>query len=168
MAEHNWLRLVGQNHSAWESHKDQILRPLLVSIYYQPVIAIVRKHGSSYDVYSDDMQICVCFKSTSSASLLSAIGRMETCIVEIQQWMTCNKLRLNSAKTQLMVAVSPHHQQLVNVAKPVLRIGDSVIYPSASVHNLGVIFYSQMTTRPCTNSIIQLANAQLRSLGQVR
>ena len=114
------------------------------------------------------MQIYVCFKPTSPASLLEAIGRMETCIVEIQQWMTCNKLRLNSAKTELMVAVSPHHQRLVDEAKPVLRTGDSVIYPRASVRNLGVIFDSQMTMRRCVNSIIRSANAHLRSLGRVR
>ena len=145
-----------------------VLGPLLFSIYYQPVTAIVRKHGCSYHVYADDMQIYVCFKPTSPASLLEAIGRMETCIVEIQQWTTCNKLRLNSAKTELMVAVSPHHQRLVDEAKPVLRIGGSVIYPRASVRNLGVIFDSQMTMRPCVNSIIRSANAHLRSLGRVR
>ena len=82
--------------------------------------------------------------------------------------MTCNKLRLNSAKTELMVAVSPHHQRLVNEAKPVLRTGDSVIYPSAFVRNLGVVFDSQMTTHPCVNSIILSASAHLRSLGRVR
>ena len=82
--------------------------------------------------------------------------------------MTCNKLRLNSAKTELMVAVSPHHQRLVNKAKPVLIIGDSVIYPSASVRKLGVIFDSQMTIRPRVNNIIRSANAHLRSLGHVR
>ena len=83
--------------------------------------------------------------------LLDAIRRMETCIIEIQQWITCNKLRhmYNSAKTELMVALSLNHQQLVNKAKPVLRTGDSVIYPSASVHNLGVIFDSQITMRMC-------------------
>ena len=86
---------------------------------------------------------------TNPASLLDAIGRMETRIVEIQQWMTCNKLRLNSAKTELMIGVSPHHQQLVNEAKPVLRTGDSVIYPSASARNLGVIFDCQMTAPMC-------------------
>ena len=145
-----------------------VLGPLLFSIYYQPVTAIVRKHGCSYHVYADDMQIYVCFKPTSPASLLEAIGRMETCIVEIQQWMTTNKLRLNSAKTELMVAVSPHHQRLVEEAKPVLRIGDSVIYPRASVRNLGVIFDSQMTMRPRVNSIIRSANAHLRSLGRIR
>ena len=147
-----------------------VLGPLLFSIYYQPVTAIVRKHGCSCHVDADDMQIYVkiCFNPTSPASLLEAIGRMETCIVEIQQWMTCNKLRLHSAKTELMVAVSPHHQRLVEEAKPVLRIGDSGIYPRASVNNLGVIFDSQMTMRPCVNSIIRSANAHLQSLGRVR
>ena len=125
-------------------------------------------HGCSYHVYADDIQIYVWFKPTSPASLLEAIGRIETRIVEIQQWMPCNKLRLNSAKTELMVAVSPHHQRLVEVAKPVLRIGDSVIYPRASVRSLGVIFDSRMTMHPCVNSIIRLANAHLRSLGRVR
>ena len=93
---------------------------------------------------------------------------METCIVEIQQWMPCNKLSLNSAKTELKVAVSPHHQRLVEEAKPVLRIADSVIDPRASVRKLGVIFDSQMTMRPCVNNIIRSANAHLRSIGRVR
>ena len=106
-----------------------VLGPPLFPIHYQPVTAIVRKYSCSYHVYADDMQIYVCLKPTSPASLLDAIGRMERCIGEIQQRMTCNKLRLNSAKTELMVAVSPHHQRLVNEAQPVIRIGDSVIYP---------------------------------------
>ena len=147
-----------------------VLGPVLFSIYYQPVTAIVRKHGCSYHVYAEDMQIYFCFKPTSPASLLEAIGRMKTCIVEIQEWMTCNKLRLNSAKTELMVAVSPHHQRgwLKKLNLYSCRIGDSVIYPRASVHNLGVIFDSQITMRPCVNSIIRSANAHLRSLGRIR
>ena len=72
-----------------------------------------------------------------------------------------HKLRLNSAKTELMVAVSPHHQRLVDEAKPVLRSRDSVTYSSASVRSLGVIFDFQMTMRPCVNSVIQSANAAL-------
>ena len=129
VAEHNWLRLashpLSRNHSLWESHKDPFLKPLLFSTYYQPVTAIARKHGCSYHVYADIMQVYDCFKSIgiySPASLVDALGRIETCIVQIQQWTTSNKLRLNSVKTELLVAVSPHHQRLVNKAKPVLRI----------------------------------------------
>ena len=53
------------------------------------------------------MQIYVRFKPTDPTGLLDAIKRLEACIAQVQQWMTYNKLRLNSSKTEFLVVVSP-------------------------------------------------------------
>ena len=81
--------------------------------------------------------------------------------------MTYNKLRLNSSKTEFLVVVSPSHRRLIDITKPLLRIGNSVVSPSSSVRNLGVILDAQMTMRQRVTSIVRSANAHPRSLGRL-
>ena len=107
------------------------------------------------------MQIYVSLKPTDPTGLLDAIKRLEACSAQVQQRMTYNKLRLNSSKTEFLVVISPSHQRLINITKPLLRIGDSMFFPSTSVRNLGVILDAQMTMRQRVTSIVRSANVQI-------
>ena len=57
--------------------------------------------------------------------------------------MTQNRLKLNSVKAEFLVIVSQRQQHPIDAAAPVLLIDDSVIYPSKSTRNFGVVFDRQ-------------------------
>ena len=52
--------------------------------------------------------------------------------------MTCNKLKLNEDKTELLIIGSPFNSKCL--PEVVLTMGHSVIRPSESTRNLGVYF----------------------------
>ena len=52
--------------------------------------------------------------------------------------MTCNMLKLNNDKTEFFVALSPFNKRRMPAVK--LHIGNTVIEPTETVRNLGVIF----------------------------
>ena len=63
------------------------------------------------------------------------------------------------------------HQRLIDITKPLLRVGDSVIPPSASVRNLhamGAILDAQMIMCQRVTSIVRSVSAHPRSLRRVR
>ena len=66
------------------------------------------------------------------------------------------------------MVVSPSHQRLIDITRPLLRIGDSVISPSASVRNLSFTLDAQMTMLQRVTNVVRSGNVHLRSIGRVR
>ncbi len=63
------------------------------------------------------------------------------CLADISAWIKKHHLQLNLAKTELLVfPATPTLQHDFTI-----QLGSSTITPSASVRNLGVIFYDQLT-----------------------
>ena len=67
---------------------------------------------------------------------------IENCIIEIQQWMTWRKLKIN-AKTEFMIIGNRH--QLSKQSVEQITTGNSSIMPSSSVRNLGVTLDSNFS-----------------------
>ena len=60
-----------------------------------------------------------------------ALSKLSSCITDIHEWMTRNKLMLNNSKTEFFLAASPHNlTKLHNVS---LQIGDNKINPSSKI-----------------------------------
>ena len=81
-----------------------VLGPVIFILYVAGVINIARAHGFKAHSYADDLQIYDHSQQTSCASL---VVRMSTCIVEINEWMASNRLKLNPTKTELIWLGSP-------------------------------------------------------------
>jgi len=60
---------------------------------------IVRKHGMMFRFYADDTQIYFSFDSNTPE--LVTVSRLEACVKDVSDWMSLNKLKLNSDKTEL-------------------------------------------------------------------
>ena len=58
--------------------------------------------------YSDDSQLYLSFNPSYAFSQDEAIRSMETCILDVKQWMTSDELMLNDDKTELIVTASRH------------------------------------------------------------
>jgi hypothetical protein len=67
----------------------------------------------------------------------------QECIVDVSEWMSSNKLKLNQDKTELIVFASK--QQAKNICNISLEVGANKIDAAPHVRNLGVMFDSQLT-----------------------
>ena len=115
-----------------------VLGPLIFVMYTRPIGLIARKYGVHFHLYADDTQLYVSLDLHDGDNSRSSLTNLEHCISDIRSWMTCNMLKLNDTKTDLVYIASPHY--LKNVSTPGIKIGDTCILPSDNVKNLGVIF----------------------------
>ena len=68
---------------------------------------------------------------------MHSLSRVQSCISDITNWMTLNKLMLNSDKTELRVL------NACNCPRPPLEsitVGRDVIHASHAANNIGVSF----------------------------
>ena len=83
-----------------------VLEPILSSMY-----DVIRLHDLSYHLYEDDTQLYVTFKTTCPDDMIVTRSPIEVCISDVGAWMACNKLKLNSSKTELLVLNARHRPQ---------------------------------------------------------
>ena len=72
------------------------LGPLLFNIYSSKIFDIVGRHLPNVHCYADDSQLYLSFNPSCAFSQDEAIRSMETCIWDVKQWMTSDKLMLNA------------------------------------------------------------------------
>ena len=89
---------------------------------------------------------------------------MTTCIERVRCWMDSNHLRLNPTKTELIWLSSPRHTNLLLPVRSVY----SVIQPSQSVRDLGVIVDSDLSLSAHVSHITSVCFYYLRQLQLVR
>ena len=84
------------------------LGPVLFNIYSSKIFDIVGGHLPKVHCYADDSQLYLSFNPSCAVSQDDAIRSMETCISDVKQWMTADKLMLNDDKTEFIVIASRH------------------------------------------------------------
>ena len=85
---------------------------------------------------------------------------------DIESWMTCNMLKLNNEKTEFFVALSPHNKRRMPPVK--LLVGNTLIEPTDTVRNLGVVFDTQMSMSPQVASLSRSITFHLRNISRIR
>jgi hypothetical protein len=85
-----------------------ILGPMLFSLYIAPIGDLMRSLGIDFHLYADDTQLYVTFKSNNPDDLIVAKSKIEECVRELYEWLTMNKLKLNSDKTEILVFSARH------------------------------------------------------------
>ena len=76
-----------------------LLGPVLFLLYTADVIEIACRHGITTHSYADDMQLSI---HTPASPCVTQISRVTACIEELERWMSSNRLKLNTNKTQFM------------------------------------------------------------------
>ena len=108
-------------------------------------------------------------KSTSLTKAAAAVGminKVASCIEEIDRWMSSNRLKLNSEKTQFIWLGSP--QQLSKVGVNQVHLGNHAVTSQSTVCNLGIHLDGQLTMKVHVQRICQTSFYQLRQLWSVR
>ena len=77
-----------------------VLAPILFTLYIKPLTSIISKFGFSFHFYADDVQFYVTFDAdkTLDANLLTK------CLKAVEQWLCCNKLKLNKVFCLVVLA----------------------------------------------------------------
>ena len=93
-------------------------------MYVSPVGCIMRRLGVSYHMYADDSQVYITFKSDDLEDLEIARGTLEQCIVDVNNWMLQNNLKLNQDKSELIVMLAKHR---LKPSLESIQVGESTI-----------------------------------------
>ena len=86
---------------------------------------------------------------------------------DLKHWMTCNFLKLNESKTQLIEILSNRNIESRIISN--VRIDDSCSLPMPNdfVKILGVIFDNRLNIEKRINRVVCTCNANLRNLGRI-
>ncbi len=132
----------------WGSSGISSWTPPLLHIHY---ITGTHHTGTcfSYHCYADDTQLYLSFQPDDPTVAAWISG----CLADISAWMKEHHLQLNLAKTELLVVpATPTLQHDFSI-----QLGTSIITPSTSVRNLGVIFDDQLTFKSTLQRLLDLA-----------
>ena len=77
-----------------------VLGPILFLLYTVNVALIVEMHGINFHSYADDSKLYLHAKADEIAVTLPCVA---SCIDAIDRWMSSNRLKLNSDKTQFII-----------------------------------------------------------------
>jgi len=118
-----------------------------------------------YHFYADDTQLYLSFDSRGGDTGALAVSQFEACARDIDNWMWCNKLKLNDNKSELLV-ISSQYQPHPLLSS--LTVGCSVVQSSASARNLGVVFDNGLMFEKHISAICKLAFYHLRRIAKIR
>ena len=136
-----------------------ILGPLLFLLYTADIPVIASDHGLAVHCYADDGQLYVSERPGNAGSVIS---KVTACITEIDKWMSSNRLKVNSEKTQFIWLGSC--QQLQKITLESIDLAGSTLTFQSSVNDLGVLIDSQLTMREHVQWVCRTSFYQLRQL----
>ena len=119
-------------------------------LYTQPLSQILFNRSCPHQFFADDTQL---HKSCSPEHYDDTRNALQTCISDIKDWMTENKLQLNADKTETMLFNS---LKLKHPPEP-LSICEATISFSDSVRNLGFYLDKDLSQTLLKNTSISPA-----------
>ena len=145
------------------SPRGSVLGLVLFVLYTVEVTNIAQRHGIGAHSYANDMQF---YCHSKAVSCTSSISRMTTCIEEISQWITSNRLKLNSDKMQFIWLGT--RQQLAMIHCQTITLRGTSTHISTEVRCLGVVINSGLKFALHIRPLAGRCFYQLRQLRSIR
>ena len=80
-----------------------ILGPFLFTLFITPVGDIYESFFIKYHGYADDQQVYCSFDPNEAQDINRTVSMIEKCVWSIRSWMRVNRLKLNDAKTEVIL-----------------------------------------------------------------
>ena len=77
-----------------------VLGPILFNIYTAALGLLLRQEETNYSMYADDTDLYLIFKPSE---LTENVAEMERTAGLVRRWMAANELKMNDAKTEVML-----------------------------------------------------------------
>ena len=138
-----------------------VLGPLLFTIFSNDLS--LHSEGALIFQYADDTQVLVSGPKDDPRDLTS---RMETSLATLYNWFQSHHLKVNAAKTHLLVLGS--RQNLRSVSNLEVTFCSVTLQPPAEVENLGVTFDSTLSWEPHVSELCRRCTGVLIGLSHCR
>ena len=142
-----------------------ILGPILFLLYTSPLGDIVRKYNINFHLYADDTQLYFTFSPSCPNDFNFVKQQIEACVLEIDNWMTCNKLKLNNDKTEILILSNAHRPRPLIES---FNFAGFSISASSSARNIGVIFDEVLALDDHILSVCKTCFFHIHNLWKIR
>ena len=140
-----------------------VLGPVLFTLYSQPLSSVISAHECNFHKYADDTEMS---KSAPAKDFCIVQSEVTACIHDVLDWMTSNKLKLNTDKTEVMPAGTSSQLKLIDTNSA--NIGGTDIKFKDSVKYLGVNIDQTLSLQNHITSICRTSFLELRRIASLR
>jgi hypothetical protein len=142
-----------------------VLGPILFCVYLTGIGTIIRKYGFKYMLYADDVQIIA---SAHPSDVHAVVSQVQFCVSEIRDWLSARKLKMNEAKTEIMLVGSARLIHNILFPSQVLICGSFVTPAAEKVRDLGVLVDPNLSLSHHVARVTSSCFAYLRVIGKLR
>ena len=86
--------------------QSSVLRPILSTLYFQPLSDLICRHECGYHIHADDTQLS---KGAPPNQFQSLLCNIQTCIESLVGWIYSNTLKLTAENTRVLPVASTFH-----------------------------------------------------------
>ena len=137
-----------------ERPRGLVLGPTFFNIYTLPFYDFCLGHELTSDFYADDSQMYIMCP-------INYFSTIDQCFLDVENWMACNRLKLNGDKIELTVFCSPSISRRVT-SFPSRTISQALILPQSRCKNLGSYFDQKPTMDIHVKNVCQSSNFHLK------
>jgi hypothetical protein len=141
-----------------------VLGPLLFTLYTTPISKIISSYSDiRHHLYKDDTQVYI---SLDQDKFVSSLAQLQQCLLDINSWMSQNKLKLNPDKTEFLLVGTQHRRSKQSDSFPIDLLGN-MSSPCDKVRNLGVIFDSDFSFSQHVSSVCRSCYYHIRDFCRI-
>lgn len=141
-----------------------VLGPVLFVMYTKPLFLEIDRRMIPNQSFADDTQL---YKACVPSEIQSTVLALQDCITDIKEWMTCNKLKLNDDKTEVLLLHNPRSFPCHEMPS-YLRVGEFEVSFSDSARDLGYTITDTMSLDAHITNVCRSAYLAIRQIGTIR